>query len=1056
MKTTYTQELDKPKYVGILYQLTHSTVAANVLLLLMFLAGFWGLSKLNTQFFPSFDLERVSIRTVWAGASSEDVERLLTTQIEEAILAIDNVDRVTSSSARGVSAITVTFVENTDMAKALEDVKQQVDQLTNLPADAEKPTVSQIARYETIAEVSISSDNMDVTELRHIAREIEQELLVKGVNKIDMKGYPQLEVVIELSQQVLRSYGLTIAQVRQQIAQASVDAPIGSAAESVAGVELRVIQQRRRAIDFASIPIRLADQQVVNLGAISNISYEPVENSVFLFQGDEATITLEAKRLESNSTLAAAEILKNWQRFEAPKYVERVNIALHNRNWILLEQRIGILLQNGLSGLVLVLVVLLLFVNVRTAFWVAVGIPSSLMLTMGIFYMLGGSINMISLFAFILTLGIIVDDAIVVGEHAMYRLEQGHTPLDAALMGARRMFFPVLASSLTTIAAFLPLVALSGTIGKFLVTIPIVAICVIAASLVECFTVLPGHLHHSFANMQRRQKQPSRFRLAFDRGFKQIQDVYFRRLVQWSLRNRLLVVVLAFSCLFVSFQLVKTGRVGFIFFPVIEANTINLDANFVAGTPQSAVKDYLRKADKALQDTDQSFGGGLIKFSRQGLSQASRGTQGANFGSITVELIDGDKRSVRNREFIRSWKRRLPKTAGLEKVGIAARRGGPRGQDLAFQLFSRDIKQLKEAAVALTQELKNIPGASNFGDDLSFGKDQLVMQLKPLAKSLDISADEIARQVRNAFTGVVAQTYTDGKDDIDVRVRLSAVERNNLGVLDELQIRLNNNQYAPLANLVQWQSRRGFDVIRHYNGRASVNVFADLDDDVATASEVLPNLTQQVLPKIASQYNVGWQLEGSSKRQAKTFADMRTGMLVGLSLIYVILVWVFASWGWPLLILTIIPFGLFGAIMGHLFLGHKLTILSMLGMFGLSGIVINDSIILVTTYRELLQKGIAFKQAIVDAACLRLRAVVLTSLTTILGLTPLLFETSLQAQFLIPMAITITFGLLFATGIILIFLPVLLSLYEQLRNRLSRSMVDTISPTSNQSIISNT
>ena len=1025
---------------GILHRLTNSKVAANVLLLLMFMAGFWGLNKINTQFFPSFELELVSVITPWVGANAEDVERLITNEIEEGLINLDNVDKVTSSSARGVSAITVTFNEDVDMTKALEDVKQAIDQLDNLPADAEKPTVSQVLPYETIASITIDSGNMDILELRHVAREIEQELLDLGVDKIDFVGYPDIEVIIELSLEQLRSYGLTLSEVRRQIVLASVDSPIGSAANAESGVDLRIIQQRRNPIDFGHLPIRLPNQRFINLSDISNIRYQLVDDSFVLLRNNQAAIKIDAKRLESSSSLAAAEILKQWQANEAGKYQQRVNIELHDRRWELLEQRIGLLIKNGVGGLLLVILVLLLFINFRTAFWVAMGIPASLMLTVAVFYLMGGSINMISLLAFILTLGIIVDDAIVVGENAMYRFEQGASAVDAAVGATKRMFFPVLASSLTTVAAFLPLISLSGTIGKFLVTIPIVAICVILASLVECFTVLPGHLNHSLGKLTSKKSATSKsadlaFREKFDRLFSTFQEVYFRKLVILATRNRLLVLVIALSFIVVTVSLIRTGKVGFTFFPVIEGNTLKLDASFVAGTPQKVVKDYIAKANQALIETEQSLGGGLMVYSEQGISKTSGGSLGVNFGYVSVELIDGDQRSVSNREFVRAWKKRLPKVAGLENLVVGATRGGPRGKDLAFQLYGRDLDQLKTAAEALAVELKNLPGVSGVGDDLPYGKEQLVMNLTPLAHSLDISVQDIGNQIRNAFTGIVAQTYTDEKDDVDVRIRLDSAQRNNLGVLDDFQIRLNNGEYAPLANLIDWSSRRGFEVVRHYNGRASVSVFADVNDDIASSAELMPSLTSAVLPRIARDFNVNWEVEGSAKNQARTFADMRLGLMIGLGLIYVILVWVFGSWGWPLLILVIVPFGLVGATFGHLFLGSKLTILSMLGMFGLSGIVINDSIIMVTTFRELIQKGIEANQALIDAACLRLRAVILTSLTTILGLVPLLFETSLQAQFLIPIAITITFGIGFATMIILVLLPVLLSLYEDVLGR---------------------
>lgn len=1015
---------------SIIYKIAQNKVAANVLLMLMFIAGYWGLTKLNTQFSPSFNLDIISVRAIWSSANSEDIEQLITTQVEEAIRGIDNIDKFTSASAQGVSAVTITFKENTDMSKALDDVKQKIDQLSNLPADAEKPKVSQVVQYETIADITLSSDKMDIIELASIARNIEESLLNKGIDKIQFLGYPKFEVAIELSFEQLHNYNLSLEKVKQQIALYSIDAPVGTAAKNSAGIDLRVTQQRRKPIDFINLPISIGNNEFIALGNIASIKYQPVENSVELFQKDKRSITIEAKRLESNSTLVAAKILQDWEKNEANAYRSRVDIALKNRNWELLEQRIDILINNGLSGLVLVVLVLMLFINFRTAIWVALGIPASLMLTMGVYYMIGGSINMLSLFAFILTLGIIVDDAIVVSEHAMYQFDKGQSPLAAALKGADRMFFPVLASSLTTVVAFLPLLFLSGVIGKFLVTIPMVAICVILASLVECFLVLPGHLHHSFTGLVKRKRQVGKFRQAFNAKFLYFRNNHFRWLIKSALNNRLAVIVFAIACLVVSFQMVKTGRVGFVFFPSIEANNVDLEVSFVAGTPQSVVREYLHQADKALQEVDVALGGGLVQFAVQVVGANARAAA-SNFGRLEVELIDGDKRTVSNSKIIKEWRRRLPMMGGLGDISIQSKRGGPTGKEIVVQLLSENLNNLKVAAQALVGHLKDLPGTSNFGDDLPFGKDQKVLELTPLAKKLGISVQDITVQIRNAFNGKVVQTYTKGKDEIEVRVRLSGAERDSISTLNILQIRLSNGSYVPLDNLVTWKLHQGFEVVRHYNGVASVSVSANVDEKQVTLGELMPKIKQKILPIISSKYNVDWKIEGTAKRQDTTFADMKAGLFIGLALMYIILVWVFGSWGWPLIVLSVIPFGLFGAVIGHYLLGMELTILSMLGMFGLSGIIINDSIVLVIAYRELKRSGMYYTEALVEAVCQRLRAVMLTSLTTILGLAPLLFETSLQAQFLIPMAITITFGLAIATFLILLLLPVFLSLYEQ-------------------------
>ena len=1023
---------------SILQQFAHSKVASNVLMLMMFIAGYWGLKNLNVQFFPSFELEVISVSVAWQGANPEDVEQSLLKPIEEAVRGIDGIDKITSSAALGVAAITLTFNEKADMTKALEDVKQKIAEVRNLPQDSESPVIQRAVRYESVGSVVISAADLDIFELQKIAREIEAELTKLGINKIDTEGYPEVEMTIEISPQALLNYGLTLNSVSQQLRAYSLDAPVGSIGENSVERDIRVVQQGRTELDYKNIPIWISNGQSITLSDIAKISLKQKENTPKIWRNNKRAIVLELSRLEGDSTLAVAETIKKWERDSLPNYQNRVEVSVFDKDWVALEQRIGILIKNGLGGLILVILMLMIFMNLRVAFWVAMGIPASLMLTMLLFHFLGGSINMISLFAFIMTLGIIVDDAIVVGEHTAYQHEQGQPPLQAATIGANRMFFPVLASSLTTIAAFLPLTILSGTIGKFLIAIPMVVICVILASLFESFFVLPGHLNHTLQKMKPKGELSramifAKFRLKFDAGFAFFREKLFRRFVQYCLNNRLIVITFSLVCFWIGITMIQTGKVRFVFFPAVEGGSMSLQANFIAGTPQETITKFLQQANDKLLLTEQEFGGDLIltNIQKTGLSSTRRGSRsGSTVGSIYVELIGPDQRTVSNREFIRTWKNKLPQSPALENLEIASFKSGPGGKDISFQLFSNDIDQLKLAALALAEELKKLPGISNIGDDLSYGKEQLILRLTPLAKNLNISLDEVSKQIRHAYNGIVVQTFTIDKDDVEVRIRIPKQQRDSFASLSSLQIHLADGSFVPLSNLVAWQSKKSYSNIRHYNTLASVNVFADLDSKKATLNEILANVTNNALPQISSQYNVSWDVEGTAKRQGKTFSDMLAGLLIGLVIIYVVLVWVFGSWGWPLVVIMIIPFGLFGAIIGHWALDLKLNILSLFGMFGLSGIVINDSIVLVTTYRELRNQGMVYQQALVEASCQRLRAVLLTSLTTIVGLTPLLFETSLQAQFLIPMATTITFGLLFATVIILILVPTLLSFYE--------------------------
>ena len=1028
---------------GILGTFAKHKLAAHVLMLIMLGSGFYALSKLNRQFFPSFELENISIRVVWPGSNPEDVEKSITNPIEEAIRSVDNIKKVTSTSASGVAAITIEFVEGTEMIESLDRVKQRVSELRNLPQDAEEPVIQRVVRYESVGRILLTAEATDLSELRLTAYQIENQLLDLGIDRVSFTGLPELQMRISMDEARLQTLGMTLAEIAQIINRSSRDVPVGSIGEQDITRDLRVLAQGRSVEDFSEIVLRSNASEVIRLGDVSTIELIPKDEQVLLYSGNKRGIELAVQRVDGGDTLAAAEKLLEWERLHGTSLRERMDVVIFDRYWIALEQRIGVLLKNGLSGLLLVILILYVFMNTRVAMWVTIGIPTSFMFTLMLLYWLGGSINMLSVFALIMALGIIVDDAIVVGEHALQRFEDGQSPLQAAMSGAHRMLPPVFASSATTIAAFLPLLLVSGFIGKFLIALPIVVICVIIASLIESFLVLPGHLNHSFAKMNRKIDPNgwSSWRIHFDRGFNAVRQGIFAKFVALCLRHRLIVVALVFSVLILSVGVIRAGLVKFDFLPSPEGRKVFLQASFISGTPKNVVEDYLRLANDALDDTVAQLGDNIIdvRMQRLGLGGGNRGSYlGENVGSIFLELTDPDTRNIRNLDLIKAWRKNLPTVADLENLTITQSRAGPPGSDVSYRIVADNSEQAKQAAEALKYALNQLSGISNVTDDQPYGRDQFIFTLSEQAHALGLSVENISAQLRNIFASRLVQIYTNGKDEIEVRIQLESEQTNQLSALDGLSFQLPNGRQIPLANLVTWSSRQGFETIRHYNAQVAVEINADLDTSLSSLDVIEATMEKDILPEIVNTYGINWAPSGRVESQKETFADMRTGAVVGLVIIYIVLAWVFASWGWPLLIILAIPFGLIGTVLGHLVLGLNMSILSLFGLFGLSGIVINDSIVLVTAYRKLREAGMPINEALVEASKSRLRAVLLTSLTTIGGLVPLLFETSLQAQFLIPMAATIAFGLAVATILILAVVPVLLSLYEESAEMLGR------------------
>lgn len=1016
---------------GVLQMLVGHKVAANVLMLLAFVLGVIGITRMNVQFFPTFELDVISVRVVWSGASAEDVEVGITSPLEERLKTIDGLKRMSSTSAQGVASITLELHEGTDALLALDQARQRVDEFRNLPRDAEPPEVSRISRYEPIARLLVRGSSVE--ELRPWVRRFETELLAAGIDRVSITGLPEERIAIEVPSAALETLGLSLVQIGDRVGELARDVPAGIAGEADGAREIRGLEQRRSAEAFASLPVISDPRGVVRLGEIATLSREPRSGELALFERGDAVVELQLQRSESGHSLKAAKVLESWLDKTHPTLPPTIRLEVFDAQWQLIRERIELLVSNGLSGLLLVVATLYFFLPARVAFWVMIGVPTAFLATLGLMLVFGGTINMMSLFALIMALGIIVDDAIVVSEDADTHRRMGEGPAQAAAGGARRMFWPVVAASLTTVAAFIPLMLVGGVIGNILGDIPFVMIMVITASLLESFFILPAHLKQALAGEAGRHT--SRLRQRLDASFEHFRDRRFRPLVERALAWRGTTVALTLGLMILAVGLLAGGRIGFVFFPTPEGQVVFANATFVAGTPRAQTETFLQDLERALFEAEAELGGGLVRTAVARLggtipTGGGSGARGDQLAAIMVELTPPDEREVRNERFLATWREKLGPVAGIEILTFTARQSGPPGRDLNVRLKGDDADALKAAALELAETMKSIPGVSETEDDMPFGREQLVYSLTPAGEALGLTTESLGRQLRAAFDGSLAQLVQVGRDELEVRVLLPREERSRLDVFDRITVSLPDGSFAPLATVASWSSRRGFEALRHAEGRLAVEVSAAVDTAVNNANAIQAELARDALPRLADKYGLEFSFEGRSADQRETMADMQAGLVLGLGLIYLVLVWSFSSWSWPLVVMSAIPLGLAGAIFGHWLLRIDLTILSMFGLFGLAGIVVNNSIILVSLFKELRHKGAALNEALVGAACGRLRAVLLTSLTTIGGLTPLLFEGSLQAQFLIPMATSIAFGLGFSAILVLFFVPALLSLLE--------------------------
>jgi multidrug efflux pump subunit AcrB len=1018
---------------------TRHRTASNLLMTLMIVGGLGALSKLNTQFFPDFGIDMVSISVEWPGASAEDVDSNIVQAIEPDVRFLDGVKRVRSSSREGIATIVVEFNPGTDMQAALADVETGVGQVRTLPEDSEKPEIRRVVRYDTISRIAISG-NFPEPALKTIAKQIRDDLLDRGIDKVDLIGARDEEIWVEVEPSTLRRLDLTIADISARIAETSRDIPSGDTGGALEQ-QIRSLGLRRDAAGIGAVEILALDNgQKIFLRDVATVRETFEEGGTTLYRKGLPAIELHVQRSINADALKLANTVNAYLEEITPTLPAGLRVEQFAVFADLIRGRIDLLLYNGLGGLILVILILFVFLNGPVAFWVAAGIPVALLGTMVVMLLTGQSINMVSLFGMIMALGIIVDDAIVVGEHAETQRRAGLPPVDAAIAGARRMAVPVLCSSLTTVAAFSPLLLIGDLIGAIIQAIPVTVITVIFASLIECFLILPGHLRGALG---RSTERTSRFRLWFDSRFDKFRNGWFRRTVKASIAWRYVTVAVALGAFVICLGLVFGGRIGFLFFPTPESDRIYANLQMVAGTPRSQTESMLDQMVEALSETEAELTrgeGGLVQMAltRVGTGVGRRpgamGIDGDQIGGIFVELIPSDERSIRTEQVIEAWDRRIRPLAGLDTKTIVPASAGPPGRDLDLRIYGESMSALRAAADEIKALLERYAGISAVEDDLPYGKEEAVLEVTTRGRALGFSTESVGRQVRDAFEGGIAKRFPRGDEEITVRVQFPR-DVLDVGLLETIYLRGADGVEVPLLEVVAVDQKTGFARIKREDGQRQVSVNAEVDPRQVTPSEVEQALWRDGLEEIGKRHEVDFRFAGKAEEREQTFQDMRFGVYVALIAIYIILAWVFSSYAQPLVVMSVIPLGFVGAAMGHYLLGFDLTILSMVALLGLSGIVVNDSIILVSTIEELVAKGQNLDESIVDGTCARLRAVILTSATTIGGLTPLMFETSLQAQFLIPMAVTIVFGLLVTTLLVLLVVPALLAIQADISTK---------------------
>lgn len=1029
------------KESGFLKFFVEHRTSANIIMILMIVIGLLSIGRLNKQFFPDFDVEVIAVSIDWPGATAEEIDQNIVQLLEPELRPISGVKKVSSKSVEGVGSTQVEFNYGHDMQKGRTDIETAVSRIS-FPEKANKPKIIVGEFFDTVTRIVLSGD-VSLSLLREKSKKLKEVLLNSGVDKVDIQGLPEEEILIEISQLEAARLKLSFNKIANLIKLETQDVSGGSFADG--SLRVRTIGEKRLVETFKKLELKNSSSGGrILLDDIAEIKSSVKKGSVLKSIDGNPAVELWVRRSKTSDALEVSENVEKVIDNAKNIIGNVIKVETYNTAAKLIEERISLLVKNGLSGLCIVLAVLFLFLSRNTAIWVALGIPIAFLATFGVMFVSGQSINMISLFGLIMALGIVVDDAIVVGEHSSYlKTKRKLNSTQAPVVAATRMSMPVISAMLTTVAAFIPLFMVKGVIGEIIAAIPWVVCAVLVASLIECFLVLPAHLAH----FDKSSKEESKFRLWFDQKFNAFQEGIFRRFVKLTFNYRYVTFMVAVGMFIVSVGMMSGGRVLFSFFPTPEADIVIVNYKMHSGSTKSQTTRMLENVEKGLNKTSTQFSNspGLVRFkmstigSRTSFSNDSGPNSMGNdiLGSMVVELTTADKRNVRTKEFIKVWKENIENVSGLDKLTIRAPSGGPPGRDLDVRFQGKDLEILKLASNELIKIARTIPGVTSLEDNLEYGVQERILGLTNKGQSLGLSILDIGEQVRSAINGSIISKFPKGDEEVTVRLKLSENEQLT-DMITNLRIISPSGVSFKLKDIIKIDEKLPFASINRKNGFREVTISGDLFPPLMSTSQARQFLMENGLPEIAKKYNVSYRFDGRDLEQKETFADMGTGSIIGLLLIYFILAWVFKSWSRPFSIMIMIPFSFIGAVLGHYLLGLTMSILSMFALLALAGIVVNNSIILVSTIERRLEdlknknknknEESVINESIITGVVDRFRPVLLTSLTTIGGLSALMFETSLQAQFLIPMAATIVFGLGITALLVLVIVPAMMGI----------------------------
>ncbi len=1022
---------------GAIAWMASNPVAANLIMIVCLVGGFIMSTQMKQEVFPEFESDIVTVSVAYPGASPEEVEKGIVLAIEERVTGVDGIKKVTSSSVEGSGTVTVEALAGTDMDRLAQDVESEVNRITSFPDDAERPEVVIASNRRQTMSIAIYGD-LDERVLREAAETVRDEFLQDPeITQVEMSGIRDLEISVEISEERLRAHGLTLRQVADIIGRSALELPGGSVKTDQGEILVRVKDRRELGLEFATLPIiTTAEGSVVRLEDLGTVTDGFEDADVFSHYNNQPAVLLNVYRVGDQTPISVSEAVKKHMDRLERILPPGVHLAKRSDSSNIFRQRMDLLTRNGLIGLCLVFLLLALFLEIRLAFWVSMGIPISIM---GSFLILPGldvSFNMVSMFAFIITLGIVVDDAVVVGENVYQQQEQGLSYLKAAMAGAREVVVPVTFSVLTNIAAFLPMFFIPGVMGKIFRVVPAVVVGVFLISLVESLFVLPAHLGHQKAGGKSWFCFVQRAQSSFSTGFMRLVQNVISPLLMWTIRLRYLTVAVALAVLAGTMGFVASGRMGMVMFPKVESDYAYVEIAMPFGSPVARTEAAITRMVSIARELADEYGGDELV---EGIHSQVGTRSGGHEGSIRVFLTPPEKRPLPTADFTRMWRERVGPIAGAEYVKFQSDRGGPgSGAALTVELSHRSTDTLEQAGRDLAEALSKYAQISDIDDGFSAGKVQLDVSVRPEGRSLGLTSEDVARQIRAAFYGAEALRQQRGRNELKVMVRLPKQERISLQNIEDFMVRTPAGTSVLLREVADVTAGRSYTSIERRAGRRVISVTADVNPP-SEAAGIQDVLKTTYLPELRERYQgLEFSFEG---RQADIQEGVRA-LIFGLGMacmgIYALLAVPLRSYVQPMMIMASIPFGIVGAVFGHLIMGYSLSLVSLFGIVALSGVVVNDSLVLIDCANGKRRLGKPSFCSIHEAALQRFRPILLTTVTTFGGLAPMIWETSRQARFLIPMALSLGFGIVFATFITLGIVPSLYMILEDIKRFLRR------------------